>query len=67
MFSIRHTFRKAIIAISLFSLTTTIPAGCSDKNAVSGEAVTATSNTSHESEEATAESESNTFSIKYKY
>ena len=67
MFSIRHTFRKAIIAISLFSLTTTIPAGCSDKNAVSGEAVTATSNTSHKSEEATAESESNTFSIKYKY
>lgn len=67
MFSIRHTFRKAIIAISLFSLTTTIPAGCSDKNAVSGEAVTAPSNTSHESEEATAESESNTFSIKYKY
>lgn len=67
MFSIRHTFRKAIIAISLFSLTTTIPAGCSDKNAVSGESVTATSNTSHESEEATAESESNTFSIKYKY
>lgn len=67
MFSIRHTFRKAIIAIGLFSLTTIIPAGCSDKNAVSGEAVTATSNTSHESEEATAESESNTFSIKYKY
>lgn len=67
MFSIRHTFRKAIIAISLFSLTTTIPAGCSDKNAVSGESVTAPSNTSHESEEATAESESNTFSIKYKY
>ena len=67
MFSIRHTFRKAIIAISLFSLTTIIPAGCSDKNAFSGEAVTATSNTSHESEEATAESESNTFSIKYKY
>ena len=67
MFSIRHTFRKAIIAISLFSLTTIIPAGCSDKNAFSGEAVTATSNTSHKSEEATAESESNTFSIKYKY
>lgn len=67
MFSIRHTFRKAIIAISLFSLTTTIPVGCSDKNAVSGESVTATSNTSHEPEEATAESESNTFSIKYKY
>ena len=67
MFSIRHTFRKAIIAISLFSLTTTISAGCSDKNAVSGESVTATSNTSHESEEATAENESNTFSIKYKY